>query len=306
MNIAIVGAGFSGCYLYSLLKEKDPKLDVKIFEKSRGTGGRLSTKYIENKFCDYGTPYFEATEPDFIYFCNKLVKKEILTKTTNTYIPKSGINKMCSALIDKNDLIKQTKIVSCEKIDKKYLLKDDNQNCYKNFDYVFITIPATQVLQHHIELQEDIKRQLKTVSYTSVATLILYSNKNFTINRDIQNSEFFKKVVNNSLKYNYNNFYSYVFHVNENYSTSNNYKSKDELKEEILNYIKYFQNSDLDTNIDKISHLWKYAFVEKRLKNRGFYLTLDKTFGLCGDYFKHKNLQGSFLSTKELFENLNL
>ena len=46
-DIAIIGAGFSGCNLYNNLKEKYE--NITIFEKSRGVGGRLSTKYIEDK-----------------------------------------------------------------------------------------------------------------------------------------------------------------------------------------------------------------------------------------------------------------
>ena len=45
MKIAIIGAGFSGCNLYNNLKDKYE--NITIFEKSRGVGGRLSTKYIE-------------------------------------------------------------------------------------------------------------------------------------------------------------------------------------------------------------------------------------------------------------------
>ena len=55
MKIAIIGAGFSGCNLYDNLKLQFE--DITIFEKSRGVGGRLSTKYIDDKFIDHGTPF---------------------------------------------------------------------------------------------------------------------------------------------------------------------------------------------------------------------------------------------------------
>jgi predicted NAD/FAD-dependent oxidoreductase len=44
-NIAIIGAGISGLSLANMLKDI---ANVKVFEKSRGFGGRVATRYSEN------------------------------------------------------------------------------------------------------------------------------------------------------------------------------------------------------------------------------------------------------------------
>ncbi|MGA1939212.1 NAD(P)-binding protein [Arcobacter sp. YIC-310] len=301
MNIAIIGAGFSGCYLYNRFKNENH--DIKIFEKSRGCGGRLSTKYIDDKFVDHGTPYFETNEPDFIYFSNRLERKGILRKEKNKYFPTNGINKFCSSLINKQDLIKQTKIVSCIKNKDKWSLYDENDNCFKDFDLVIFTIPAPQVLELGLELESNIKDKLKTVKYNSIASLILYDNKPFSINKELYNSQFFKKVINNSEKYNYTDFSSYVFHANESFSTNNNNKNKEDLGIQIYNYIDYFQKTKLPKSIYHIAHLWKYATVKQGLEY-SYYLNKTRDLALCGDYFKKANLEGSFLSAKALTDVL--
>lgn len=301
MNIAIIGAGFSGCYLYSKLKEKNH--NITIFEKSRGTGGRLSTKYIDDKFCDHGTPYFKSSNFLFSCFCDDLVYKDILYKEGEYYYPTSGINKMCSSLINKENLKTQTKIVKCEKTKNKWSLKDEKGKSYKNFDYLILTIPATQVLELDIELRKAFINKLSKVTYSSIGTLILHDEGKFSVDKDIQQSQFFKKAIDNSSKYGYKNFSSFVFHANEDFSTTNNYKTKEELGNEILNYINYFQKINISENVNKIAHLWKYAFVKNRINN-DFLNDKDNSLSICGDFFKHLNLEGSFLSSKALYEEV--
>ena len=297
MNIAIIGAGFSGCYLYNRFKKENH--DIKIFEKSRGSGGRLSSKYIGDKFVDHGTPYFETNEPDFIYFANRLERKGILRKEKNKYFPTNGINKFCSSLINKQDLIKQTKITKCVKKESLWYLYDEKSKCYEGFDLLILTIPAPQVLEMDIQIDDKIAHDLEKVKYNSIATLILHDDKEFKINEDLYSSQFFKKVVNNSEKYNYKEFSSYVFHANESFSTNNNDKNKEDLGVQIYNYIDYFQKVKLPKSIYHISHLWKYATVKEGLKSK-YYLSDEKDLAFCGDYFEKANLEGSFLSAKAL------
>ncbi|MGA1932220.1 NAD(P)-binding protein [Arcobacter sp. YIC-464] len=302
MNIAIIGAGFSGCYLYNRLKNENH--DIKIFEKSRGCGGRLSTKYIGEKFIDHGTPYFETKEPDFIYFSNKQVKKGILKKLNNQYFPVNGINKFCSSLINKQDLIKQTKIVTCIKEDNKWSLFDENDKSYEGFDLIVFTIPAPQILELSLKLEDEIKKDLNSVKYNSIATLILHDDKEFKINKELYDSQFFKKVVNNSEKYCYKEFSSFVFHANESFSTNNNDKNKEDLALQIYKYIDYFQKIKLPKSIYKIAHLWKYATVKEGISSKDYYINENKDLAFCGDYFKKANLEGSFLSAKVLADEL--
>ena len=153
LKIAIIGAGFSGCYLYNRLEKLGH--EITIFEKSRGTGGRLSTKYVGNRFCDHGTSTFKTKNPDFISFCNEQVSKGILSKSNDSYIPTLGMNAMCKCLINKDNLKTNTKIVSCVKDTNKWTIEDDNLNTYKNFDLLILTIPATQILLLDLSLKDD-------------------------------------------------------------------------------------------------------------------------------------------------------
>lgn len=65
-RVAVIGAGISGLCLAHALIERG--LDVVIFEKSRGPGGRMSTRRAaESRYSfDHGAQYFTARTPAFV------------------------------------------------------------------------------------------------------------------------------------------------------------------------------------------------------------------------------------------------
>lgn len=50
--------------------------EVKIFEKARGVGGRMSSRTKDNFNFDFGAQFFIAKNPDFKNFLNLLSKKD--------------------------------------------------------------------------------------------------------------------------------------------------------------------------------------------------------------------------------------
>ena len=61
-KIAIIGAGLSGLTAAHQLKHV---AQVKLFDKSRGVGGRMSTRYAGDYEFDHGAQYFTARDPRF-------------------------------------------------------------------------------------------------------------------------------------------------------------------------------------------------------------------------------------------------
>ena len=303
MKIAVIGAGLSGANIYRLLKEQNH--EVSIFDKSRGAGGRCSTRYIEEKKIDHGTPFFEVNNIDFIEFCENLVKENILNKKENEYYPVNGMNQICSYCIDKNDFYTQTKIMQATYMNQKWNLLDEKGKYYGNFDRLIITIPAPQILQIDMQLNKDIIEKLQSVEYDSIASLMVYA---YTIqnldNPKLIQDVMFKKIVNNSKKYDYDNFSSYVLHLNPTLSNHHNFSTKDEVREFMLNKIYTLTGENLEDDFHVVPHLWRYAFVTQRIETEYVY-DQNCGLGICGDFFKYKDLEGAFLSSQKLFENGN-
>jgi hypothetical protein len=62
-HIAIIGAGIAGLACADVLQRAGRR--VSLFDKSRGVGGRMSTRRGDDWQCDHGAQYFTARHPDF-------------------------------------------------------------------------------------------------------------------------------------------------------------------------------------------------------------------------------------------------
>ena len=58
VSVAIIGSGIAGTTLARLLTDDIPSAEVTIFEKSRGVGGRMATRYSEEYEFDHGAQFF--------------------------------------------------------------------------------------------------------------------------------------------------------------------------------------------------------------------------------------------------------
>ena len=61
-SVAVVGAGLAGMACARALSER---FKVRLFDKSRGVGGRLSTRYAGEYEFDHGAQYFTVRDPGF-------------------------------------------------------------------------------------------------------------------------------------------------------------------------------------------------------------------------------------------------
>lgn len=297
MKIAIIGAGFCGCTLYNLLKQNGHTITV--FEKSRGVGGRCSTKYIEKELINHGTQSFKVSSSIFQKFLEQFVKNKILLRNNDLYYANNGINKICSSLIDDTDLKKTTKIVSYKYLKGYWFLCDENGLEYKGFDKIFFTIPAPQVIESSIELSQEIYQKINTIKYDSLATLIIYSKKLINIfKEELQNNKYIYKVINNSLKNNC------VIHFNKQFIQKYKITKKDEIEQHGVEFLSNLLKVDFHKDTQFLPHYWKYAFVSQTI-NDSYLYDSKLSVGFCGDYFKNGNMESSYFSAKILFQKLS-
>lgn len=77
MRIAIIGAGISGITLARALA---PKAHVRLFEKSRGVSGRMSTRYAAPFCFDHGADSFTVRTKEFEAFLKPYLENSVVAE----------------------------------------------------------------------------------------------------------------------------------------------------------------------------------------------------------------------------------
>ncbi len=64
MKLAIIGAGVAGLAAARALRQRRPDLDVTVYERSGGPGGRVATGRRDGYAFDHGAQYIKAPTPE--------------------------------------------------------------------------------------------------------------------------------------------------------------------------------------------------------------------------------------------------
>ena len=160
-SVAIIGAGISGL---TLARELYQKAKVVVFEKARGVGGRMSTRYAEPFSFDSGAQCFTARTQAFNNFLKPYFEKGIISewagRVINLELGKAeterlwrekhlvaspNMNSLCKDLAQDIDIKTSCEIAPLPKIrGKAWSLVDKNGNDLGDFDWVISTAPPVQ------------------------------------------------------------------------------------------------------------------------------------------------------------------
>lgn len=157
-RIAIIGAGIAGAVLTERLLAAGKQ--VSIFEKSRGTGGRLASARLGDSSGDLGAPYMDIItesfntwmshqsdlgrvhhwEPVTVGFDGKV------TKSQSLWVGSGRNSSLTRALIEGAELHTETRIGVIWPDRDGVLIRDEQSNSLGHFDAVICTAPAPQAV----------------------------------------------------------------------------------------------------------------------------------------------------------------
>jgi len=163
-RVAVIGSGLAGLVSAILLKEQGHQ--VTVFEKSRGPGGRLSSKRVGDKgSVDIGAQYFTIRDPAFHAFLQTWAGDDTFCKWPGRfgfqhpeqgwlpfpdearYVGTPRMTAVSRALSKHVDLAAQVRIARLVRAGQQWQLfctEDQDQGC---FDQVIITAPPAQAQQ---------------------------------------------------------------------------------------------------------------------------------------------------------------
>jgi renalase len=160
-SIAIIGAGISGLTLAHGLRDV---ADITLFEKARGVGGRMSTRYAAPFFFDHGTQFFTARTKIFQSFLAPLIAQGVVAEWTGKsitleagkppedrlwfephYVAAPNMNSLCKHLAQGLNVVLGTEVAPlAERSDGPWQLVDKDGATLGTFDWVIATAPPAQ------------------------------------------------------------------------------------------------------------------------------------------------------------------
>ena len=314
-NIAIIGTGFSAATLGYFLKN-----DLDFYEKSRGVGGRCSTRRVDNVgLFDHGLQYVKSENSEFKKFLSdytvwqgnfKIFKNDQLKDDSNKerIINENGNNLLVKNLFKNKKVFVNKELKSLEKKNDCFQLnfKDSSQENYKT---VIITAPYQQAynltkqftenyfsklnfsMQPNLTLMvafnKSLKLNLSAISFEDDDVLGFVANEN-TKKKVLINKDLELWTIQSSLKYAIKNIYEYR-------------NNKESLADEMLKNLSVKLKIDIKKDYIQYSdiHGWRYAYGNK-LDDANCYWNEDLRLGICGDWFSGGNAESAFVNAKKL------
>lgn len=298
-KIAIIGAGLSGlsCAKKLCLAGFSPT----VIEKSRGIGGRLSTRRIGNQFSfDHGAQYVSANGYDFNLYLNEAMEKGVAGEWCRMHSnananakPKSkpkivglkGMSNLVTPLAENLDLHFNSAVKSINPHNNGWEVETINKLGKTTFDIVVITIPAPQA-RELLSTQLVISSDLNKVQFSPcLAAMIAFEDKiSIETNTFMSPNSELAWCARNSSKPNQQLLPDcWIVHASAGWSEKNIDSSKDEIAKNLL---KIFSNT-FHIKLPKVQflagHKWRYAFACLPLK-KDYILSSEKTLIVGGDW----------------------
>lgn len=313
-TVAVIGAGISG--LTCAQRLQDFGFDVTIFEKSRGKGGRMSTRRsAEGLYFDHGAQYFTVRDQTFQQHVEEwsldgivsLWDAEIGTLSRGQFEPKDeetlryvgvpGMNELGRHLARDLDIHLNTLVAPPQRIDGCWQLSDEQGLPLDEFDYVVTSAPAAQSAELLIETP-GLQSIAENVVMTGCWAVMLAFSDSLGLSFDgafVEDSPLSWISKDNSKPGREQEPETWVLHASTEWSESHLENQPQDVLPKLLQAFWQATGVTSCTPLFQTSHRWRYALPTEPLPDR-FLFDADQKMGACGDWCGGPRVEGAFLS----------
>ncbi|WP_235033309.1 FAD-dependent oxidoreductase [Rubripirellula obstinata] len=330
-RVAVVGAGLAGLMASRTLT--DHGLDVTIFEKSGGVGGRMSTRRINKDTAgenagekavlpqyqfDHGAQYFTARDPRFCRYVQSWIHDGIVKpwtgrivelksdghvvaekRSTLRYVGSPKMNTVARHLATDLNIQNHTRVERLVRSDRDtWNLIDSSENDLGEFDVVIANCPAPQAL-HLIGQHSSMSDQIRKVKMNSTWAVMLAANGLSDIPYDAAfiNDGPLSWIARNSSKpgRKHEACQTWVLHASQQWSRDHINDSADTVQSQLIDAFRQATGCKPFQLDYAVAHRWLYAIPEKPLDQECLW---DPAMGIaaCGDWCGGPRIEGAFLS----------
>ena len=162
LTVAVAGAGISGLFAARALR--DHGLEVKVFDKGRGPGGRTSTRRHGDRAFDHGAQYFTARDRRFRRCVDSWVEQGVAARWNGRiavadngrieprpggperFVGVPGMNAVARHLASSLDVACGVRVGTVERRDELWRVADDRGRALGDFGAVVVSTPPAQAV----------------------------------------------------------------------------------------------------------------------------------------------------------------
>ena len=315
-SVAVVGAGMAGLTCASALQAAG--LKVRLFEKSRGVGGRLSTRRTEDWEADHGAQYFTASSapfraqvaawleagmispwaPRLAVIGPQAPRAEGPSNGPRRYVGMPGMSGLAKALAVDLDVRTQHTVTDVARETRSWRLATREHGWQDEaYDALVIAVPAPQVAPFTSKVSPLLGELARSGSMQPCWTLMAQFDHpvELPFEAAFVNQGALRWVARNSSKPGRRGQESWVLQAGASWSQAH---LEDDETWVMARMIAAFQDLGGPRPVTSTLHRWRYADTEPL--SAGFAWDPDTGAGLCGDWLSGGKVEGAWLSGRNL------
>jgi len=321
-RIAVIGAGLSG-----LVVARELQVDhaVTVFEKSRGVGGRMATRYENGFEFDHGAQFFTARTSNFRQYLQPLIERGIVTSwqarfaelqrgemvsqrdwddTCPHYVGAPRMNEIGKVLAENLDVRRNTTVSKLERESGAWSLSDSGGADLGLFDWVVLTVPAAQAAAL-APAGSRLSRLAGSVKMQACLALLLGFDIPLSLpwQAALVRGAAISWVSVNSSKPGRPDPFSLVVHSTNAFADDNIDDDGDDLAARMLAETSEVVGVNADTATLLRLQRWRYANVARR-NGADFFVDETMRLAACGDWFRRGRVEEAFTSGFGLAQRL--
>ena len=312
LQVAIIGAGIAGLSAARCLINNGA--EVKLFEKSRGPGGRMATRRVDNFAFDHGAQYFTVRDERFHSQVSSWLQEGIVqqwqgkigavskgiyeerTVSTARYVGAPRMSAVTRRMASGLDILYNTRILKTSYHAGHWHLNTENQEEFGRFDALVITTPPPQALPF-LDSSPSLLEQIKQVNMQPCWAVMASFNTSLAIPFDgifIKDNPLSWASRNNS-KPGRPEAESWILHASPDWSTVHLESDADHILERLLSAFEEATGQEIPKPIFAKAHRWRYALAKNPIEVECLW-DGEKNRAVCGDWCNNSRVEGAYLS----------
>jgi renalase len=321
-RVAVIGAGLSGLVA---AREIEKSCEVTVFEKSRGYGGRMATRYCGGFEFDHGAQFFTARSLKFQKFLEPLIAKgavvcwrarfvelnrHTVTATADWdasfphYVGAPRMNSIGRYLADGLTIQKNTTVARLDRESDRWRLTDSEGNALGEFDWVVVALPAAQA-RALVPADSHLNQVAGDVQMRACFALMLGFDQPPALpwQAAMVHSSDVSWISVNSSKPGRADRFALVAHSTNAYADANLESDRSAVQNHLLAEASEITGIDCGQAVFCQLQRWRYANTEKR-SGPACLVDAEMQLAGCGDWFRHGRVEAAFSSGLEVAEKL--